>query len=124
MPTEKIQIGSDNVFKDLGYANPEERLLKSDLARKLNAIIKKEGLTQTKAAKILRIPQPKLSLLSKGVVSGFSLGKLMTLLSRLNQDIDIVIREKISTKKTHQHFVGHIRVINSPKTTYVAEGRA
>jgi len=122
MNADKIQIGSDNVFKDLGYANPEERLVKAELTRRLNASIKKNKWTQTKAAEILGIPQPKISLLNKGVVSGFSIGKLMTLLSMLNMDIDIVIHEKANTKKARQHFAGHIRVINSTKTDYFAEG--
>ena len=115
MIANKIEIGSDNVFKDLGDANPEERLAKSELVQKINAIIKKNKWTQARTAKVVGIPQPKVSLLSKGIVSGFSLGKLMTILNKLDQDIDIVIHEKKTTKKTGQNIVGHIRVVYAAK---------
>jgi predicted XRE-type DNA-binding protein len=107
------KAGSDNVFKDLGYPNPEERLAKSELTRKINNIIQERKLTQTQAAKILGIPQPKVSLLSKGIVSGFSLGKLVALLNKLDQDVDIVVHEKkYNAKKTNPHIHhGHLQVI-------------
>ena len=120
METKKINVGSENVFKDLGYANPEERLAKSELARSINAILKKKKWTQTKAAEVLGIPQPKVSLLSKGIVSGFSLGKLMTLLGKLNQDIDIIVHEKVNAKRTRRPIAGRIRVIFSLKPSYAA----
>lgn len=116
MTSEKIEVGSGNVFKDLGYGNHEERLAKAELARQINVVIKRRKLTQAKAAEVIGIPQPKVSLLSKGVVSGFSLGKLMTLLNRLDQDIDIVIREKSTVRKTHNHAVGHLRVVCAAKS--------
>lgn len=107
-----ITASSGNVFKDLGYKNPEESLAKAELARKINSIIQKRKLTQIQAAKILGITQPKVSLLSKGIVSGFSLGKLVVLLNRLNQDVDIVIHEKAANSKIKRlHRPGHLQVI-------------
>lgn len=107
-----VILSSGNVFKDLKYPNPEERLAKAELTRKINSIIKKRKLTQTQAAKILDISQPKVSLLSKGIVSGFSLGKLVILLNNLNQDVDIVIHEKEHTaKKPDLYAHGHLHVV-------------
>lgn len=112
---EIVKIGSGNVFKDLGFFNPEERLVKVELAGKINLILQKRKLTQMAAAKILGIPQPKISALNKGIVSGFSVGKLIILLSKLDQNIDIVIHEKndISAKKQKTNFNDgrHIRVV-------------
>jgi predicted XRE-type DNA-binding protein len=110
MSETEYSVTSNNVFKDLGFANPEERLAKSKLTDKINSILGKRKLTQTEAAEILGIPQPKVSLLNRGIVSGFSLGKLMTLLNKLNQDVDIVIREKANTRK-NAHTLGHIQVV-------------
>ena len=78
------QVSSGNVFKDLKCANPEERLVKAELTRKINSIIKNKKITQAKAAKILGISKPKVSLLNQGIVSGFSLGKLEELLNNLD----------------------------------------
>lgn len=110
MNSDKFHIGSGNVFKDLGYRNPEERLAKSELARKINLILQQKKLTQTEAAKILGITQPKVSLLNKGVVSGFSLGKLITLLGKLDQDIEIVIHER-KHKKNKKNISSYIKVV-------------
>jgi predicted XRE-type DNA-binding protein len=60
---EKIpfEYGSDNVFADLGFENPEEELLKADLTGEIAEIIKKKKLTQAQAARIMGITQPRVS---------------------------------------------------------------
>ena len=50
---KKVTVGSGNVFADLGFANPEEELLKAKLIREIRSIIKRRKLTQAKAAVIL-----------------------------------------------------------------------
>ena len=60
-----------NVFHDLGLSNPEEALAKAEIARKIHDIIKEKKLTQAKAAKILEISQPKVSLLLRGYLTDF-----------------------------------------------------
>jgi len=101
-----IEKSSGNVFKDLGLSNPEERLAKAELSVKINTIIQKRRWNQKTAAEKLGLTQPKISLLSRGRLSGFSIEKLMKLLTLLNQDIEIVVRHKPRKR-------GHIRVIFS-----------
>jgi len=60
-----------------------------------------------KAAKILGITQPKISLLSHGRFSGFSIGKLINMLNKLHQDIEIIIKKEPSLKKQR---LGHVVV--------------
>jgi predicted XRE-type DNA-binding protein len=73
MPEEnQVEVSSGNVFADLGLSNPEERLLKAELVRKISEIITNLNLTQVQAAEILGIDQPKVSLLIRGRLSGFS----------------------------------------------------
>ncbi len=51
----RVHVGSGNVFADLadlGLSNPEERLIKADLARKISETINFRKLTQTEAAEI------------------------------------------------------------------------
>jgi predicted XRE-type DNA-binding protein len=78
MPEEnQVEVSSGNVFADLGLSNPEERLLKAELVRKISEIITNLNLTQVQVAEILGIDQPKVSLLIRGRLSGFSTDRLM-----------------------------------------------
>ena len=77
----KVQIGSDNVFADLNLPNPEERLIKAELARRISDIIRQKNLTQVEAAEILSIDQPKVSALTRGKLSGFSTTRLFRFLN-------------------------------------------
>lgn len=82
---------SGNVFADLGIADPEEALAKSEIIMKIHDIIKKKKLTQAQAAKILKIKQPKVSLLLRGYFNDFSLERLLRFLNDLGQDVYISI---------------------------------
>ena len=65
----EVFVGSGNVFKDLGYANPEEAMAKADLAYQIYKTIKARRLTQSQAAAILDIDQPKVSDIIRGKLS-------------------------------------------------------
>ena len=91
----EYEVSSGNVFKDLGLSNPEERLAKADLAIQINILIEQKKLTQSAAARLLDIDQPKISALNKGKLSGFSLERLFRFLTILGQDVTI----KVSPKK-------------------------
>lgn len=85
---------SGNVFVDLGLPNPEDRLAKAELARKISEIITKRRLTQTEAADLLGIDQPKISALVRGRLQAFSLERLMRFLNALGRDVEIVVKPK------------------------------
>lgn len=113
--TEEITIinSSGNVFKDLGYRDTEaeEMLAKADLASKINEILFKEmNLSQTEAAEILGISQPNVSLLQRGILKDFSIERLVRFLSKLHQDVDIVVHKKHYAKNSKRRLFGHIRV--------------
>jgi predicted XRE-type DNA-binding protein len=65
-----------NVFADTGLPDADELMVKSNLAMKIKKIIEKRHLSQTQAAAILGIPQPKVSMIQHGKLRGFSLEKL------------------------------------------------
>jgi predicted XRE-type DNA-binding protein len=83
--------GSDNVFADLGIPEPEEAMAKAKLAMKIYETIKTKKLNQAKAAKVLKISQPKVSLLLRGYLTDFSLERLLRFLNDLGQDVYISI---------------------------------
>ena len=92
--TEKVTKGSDNIFADLGFENPEEMETKAQLVSQINAIIKQRKLTQKKAGEILGITQSRVSDLAHGGLSGFSVDRLLRLLNKLDQEIEIVVKRK------------------------------
>ncbi len=91
---ETIIRGTGNVFADLGYADADERQTKLRLANAINGVVARRRLTQAAAAAKLRIHQPKVSALANYKLDGFSVERLMTFLTALDQDVDIVIRNK------------------------------
>src|SRR5438874_7791126 len=91
---KKVTTSSGNVFADLGFANPEEELLKAKLVREIRGIIKRRKLTQTKAAAMLGLKQPDVSSIITGRVGKFSLDRLVRCLDRLDYKVDVVVRHK------------------------------
>lgn len=83
--------GSENIFADIAIPNPEEAMAKAKIAMKISEIIKKKKLTQAKAAKILKISQPKVSLLLRGYLTDFSLERLLRFLNDLGQNVYISV---------------------------------
>ena len=88
---EKIEyeISSGNVFSDFGFENPKEANAKSDLALLIRAIIKQRKLTQAKAAALMKIDQPKVSKIMRGLLSEFTIERLMNCLLGLGCDLEI-----------------------------------
>jgi predicted XRE-type DNA-binding protein len=87
-----VQQSSGNIFADIGLPNPEDRLAKADLAIRIAETIRAQRLTQTRAAHILQIDQPKISRLSRGQLSGFSTERLMHFLTLLGRDVEIKVK--------------------------------
>jgi len=98
MKTKDFETSSGNVFADIGLPNPEEMLLKAKLTIQINDIIEERGLNQTEAAKMLKTDQAKISALSRGQLSGFSIGRLFKFLNLLGQSIDITVSAKKPTE--------------------------
>ena len=95
--SEKTEVyhGSGNVFADLGLPDPEERLAKAELAAaRFSTGIAKRRLTQAQAAELLGIDQPKVSALTRGKLSGFSMERLFHFLNALGRDVQITVKAK------------------------------
>ena len=91
---------SGNVFADIGLQNPDVVLAKAEIARQVNRTIGEQGLTQSEAAAILGIDQPRVSALAKGRLSLFSLEKLMGFSSKLGSQVEIRIGPPSQRKAT------------------------
>jgi predicted XRE-type DNA-binding protein len=87
-----LEESSGNVFADLGLRNPQDRLAKAQLAHRICQVIAARGLTQTKAAELMGLDQPKISALMRGNLKGFSAERLFRCLNDLGQEVEIIVR--------------------------------
>lgn len=84
--------GTDNVLVDLGFGDAEELSAKAALALKLNDLIDQRGLSQTEAAAITGMTQPKVSQVRRYKLQNISLERLMQALVSLGQHVEIVVQ--------------------------------
>lgn len=89
-----ITMGSGDVFTDLGFSPAESRNLRirSEMMTALRKFIEKEGLTQADAAKRLKVSQPRVSDLTRGKISRFSLDTLVNMLTDAGLEVDFRIK--------------------------------
>lgn len=103
---QKVTPSAGNVFEDLDLPEADTALAKAKLAARIGSIIEHRHLTQTEAAEILDIDQPKVSALVRGRLEGFSTERLLRFLNALGRDVDIVIRKRGSAATP-----GKVRVV-------------
>ncbi len=92
MSKTRYEIGSRNVFKDLGLPNAEEHLVKAQLVFKIDTIMKKRRLKQVEAAALFGVRQPDVSKLLRGDFRQFSVERLLHFLVALDHDVHIVVK--------------------------------
>ncbi len=92
MPNRESTPSSGNVFADLNLPQANDLLAKAELTSKIIAEIQRRRLTQSQAAVILGIDQPKVSALKQGKLSGFSIERLLRFLLLLGQNIEITVK--------------------------------
>ena len=105
MSDSQISTSCGNVFEDLGLPDSEEMQVKSNLAIIIQRLIEAQGLTQTKAAQIMGMPQPKLSDMLKGKFRGISEIKMLECITRLGKDvrIEVLPHQRAISEPGHIH---------------------
>ncbi|MBS2005033.1 MAG: XRE family transcriptional regulator [Cyanobacteria bacterium SZAS LIN-5] len=88
--------GSDNIYRDLGFAESEaiNLLARSELMMEIEKTIKSKGLTQSQAAKLLGVAQPRLSDLFNGKIEKFTVDMLMKWLAKLGKKVSIRVTDQ------------------------------
>lgn len=97
--TVKIKKANDNIFAELGFERPEEEAAKVDLAYEIFTILKARKLTQTKASVLLGISQADVSKLMNVRPHGFSLDRLIAILTRLARDVEIRVTKPAGSRR-------------------------
>jgi phage-related protein/predicted XRE-type DNA-binding protein len=89
-----VTKGSGDVFADLGFSPAESRNLRirSEMMSALRSFIEKEALTQADAARRLNVSQPRISDLTRGKISRFSLDTLVNMLTDAGLEVDFRIK--------------------------------
>ena len=90
----KVQASSGNVFTDLGFAPEDAQNLRirSDLMIEISKLIEARGLTQTSAARLLQVTQPRISDLVRGKIDRFSVDSLIEMLGHAGASVSFVVR--------------------------------
>jgi predicted XRE-type DNA-binding protein len=115
---------SGNVFADLGLRDAGEKQTKVSLAVAIQQIIQARRLSQTAAARLLDINQPKISALVNFHLDGFSVERLLHFLNALDRDVEIVIRKKPRSRKAARIVVTEARMAAcSRRATIGLDGR-
>lgn len=86
-----VEVGSTNVYADLGYADAAEMQRKATLAAEIARAIKARKLTQEAAADLLGIDQAKISKITRGQFRGVSEAKLLELVTKFGHDVTITV---------------------------------
>ena len=103
-----FEVGSGNIFADLGLPNAEEHLLKAALV--VPTASPHQGAqadADSRRRKLAGIKQPDLSNILRGHFQGFSVERLMRMLTAFDQDIEITVRPRRRKKGE----TGEIRLV-------------
>lgn len=97
-----MTVSRGNVFEDLGFNKKEAAnlLIRAELIIQISDLIKKRGLKQAEAAKLLGVKQPDISALMKRRIELFTIDRLVNFLSSLNQQVEVRTRPRRSSAKT------------------------
>ena len=87
-----FEVSSGNVFADLGFRNSKQELLKAKLTVEIYKLLKKRGLRQQQAAKLLGTTQAQVSALMRCKPVSVSVGRLMEFLTVLGQDVEVTLK--------------------------------
>jgi predicted XRE-type DNA-binding protein len=109
--TDPVTRGTGNVFADLGFPDAAERQARLRLAHVLNQVLEERKLSPAAATEALGVTPPSLSALRQYRLAGFSLERLLNLLTALDFDVEILIRKKPRSRRA----AARISVRQSPR---------
>ena len=99
-PESRLVSGEPGLAGEAGV-QPRKRLVQhpGQVAQLAAGVSDERKLTQAEAARVVGVTQPKVSALRHYKLGGFSVERLMTLLTALDQDVEILIRQKPRSRR-------------------------
>ncbi len=91
--TDELEIirGKGNLFRDFGHANADAEHLKAILAAQIIKVLDKRDLTVRGAADETGVAAADFSRIRKAKLDRFTIDRLMTILGRLDQKVDVSV---------------------------------
>jgi len=86
-----FEKSSGNIYRDLGFPNPDDMGRKSDLVHRIDKIIRESGMSQTQAAQKMGVDQSDLSKILRGQFRSVTFDKIFEMLSALGEDVMIIV---------------------------------
>ena len=90
----KIEMGSGNIFADLGLPDAETHFLKAQLVSEIYRLTQERKLTQALAGALMGISQPEVSRMFKGNFREYAVDRLMGFLTAFDRDVEIIVRKR------------------------------
>jgi predicted XRE-type DNA-binding protein len=92
---EHITPADGNVFEDIGFPPGEARNLqiRSMLMLTATQFIEDRGLTQTEAAELMGVTQPRISDLVRGRISQFTIDSLINMLTNAGVAVEVRVAD-------------------------------
>ena len=93
-PMKRV-VGTENIFRDIGFddAEAENLKLRSTLMQRVEKFVKQSNMTQSAAAGVLGITQPRLNQLLKGKIQLFSLDALVNILANAGMRVTLTVKK-------------------------------
>ena len=93
-PMKRV-VGTENIFRDIGFddAEAENLKLRSTLMQRVEKFVKQSNMTQSEAASVLGITQPRLNQLLKGKIQLFSLDALVNILANAGMRVTLTVKK-------------------------------
>ena len=91
-----IEVGSGNVFKDLGFSDDRavNMFVRGQLALEIRDIIEKAGWSQRQAAEEMDIPQPRIAEIMTMKIEHYSIDMLLKYLDKLGCRVTFKVERK------------------------------
>lgn len=93
--TVKKVRGSGNIYADLGFpkADAEHMKLRADLMIQVIKYVRSHKLTQTEAARLMGVRQPRISEIFNGRIDLFTIDQLVGMLARIGVRVSLTTRK-------------------------------
>ena len=87
----RVTKGSENVFADCGFppAEAENLRIRAKMMMALTGYIQEKRITQSRAARIMGVSQPRISDLARGRIGLFTIDTLVNMVTAAGLKIDV-----------------------------------
>jgi predicted XRE-type DNA-binding protein len=102
--TEKLEVvrGSGNVFRDFGDPNADLEQTRAILAAKIIGVLDARELTVRAAEKLTGVAASEFSRIRNVKLERFTIDRMITILGKLDQDIELTVKVQPRRKRTHE----------------------